>query len=533
MIGTADGKAGRRAGMHGFVFVLLVIASMLFRLPALMNAGGLHSDAAVVGLQARHILRGEWSWFLWGTNYEGSADPLLTAIAFAVTGSRPLTLMVVPLIGHVLLTWLTFSLLCKRLDLALAFVITLVLVFAPYSINAVALYAPRQWCITAVVAAIWLLDGASESRWPLMRYAAGTALGGFALYLDYFAILFVGGIVLFAIACSFDGNMRAPVLRRLGACVLGSAIGGLLTWRLYHYAPPTPPVRQTARLSLALLRRNIGLFWQDCFPWILSSKVYIPEPGTPNLTLWEAPAWFHMIQTLGAVSLVLGILCGGVLVFSRSVPWRVRRLGGLGFVVSGCTIAGFLTSQAASDAGRWATRYLAPIIWTAPFALASVAYLLRTKRFTLGIVPYLVAAAISGWLGFGAYVRGPLPVRVPRSTAQEEAQLGRLLRERSIKYAVADYWLAYRLTFLWAEDPIVTPRRTDRYRPYRRGFDAASVVAFIFHPSAAREDPARYERWLKQSGMRYEQLKLADFTIFILHKQPCADLPVLRRRSTC
>jgi hypothetical protein len=148
---------------------------------------------------------------------------------------------------------------------------------------------------------------------------------------------------------------------------------------------------------------------------------------------------------------------------------------------------------------------------------------------------YLVAAAIGGWLGFGAYVRGPRVVRIPRGTAQEEAQVAALLRQRGIKYAAANYWLAYRLTFLWAENPIVIPLDPsgDRYPAYQRGFDRASEAAFVFHPSAARSDPARYALRLKQSGASYERLKLADFTIFILHKQPCANLSLLGRPSTC
>ena len=42
---------------------LLLVAAVVARLPALINARGVNSDAAVVGLQAMHILRGEWSWF--------------------------------------------------------------------------------------------------------------------------------------------------------------------------------------------------------------------------------------------------------------------------------------------------------------------------------------------------------------------------------------------------------------------------------------------------------------------------------------
>jgi len=48
----------------------LGVLSFLTRLPALMNASGTNSDAAVVGLQARHIFH-EWSPFMAGVSHCG------------------------------------------------------------------------------------------------------------------------------------------------------------------------------------------------------------------------------------------------------------------------------------------------------------------------------------------------------------------------------------------------------------------------------------------------------------------------------
>jgi len=77
--GVLDPPAGPPARASARVGVwlpplLLVVVSVLARLPALVNARGVNSDAAVVGLQAMHILHGEWSWFLWGAGYQASFD---------------------------------------------------------------------------------------------------------------------------------------------------------------------------------------------------------------------------------------------------------------------------------------------------------------------------------------------------------------------------------------------------------------------------------------------------------------------------
>jgi hypothetical protein len=242
----------------------------------------------------------------------------------------------------------------------------------------------------------------------------------------------------------------------------------------------------------------------------------------PNVLIldqyWHPPAALHAVQIIGAMSLGLAILAGGLTPFSRKLPWGVRRLGGLAFAMAACSIGGFLLSSMPSD--LWAVRYLAPIIWTSPFALAPLAYLLREKWLTVVLAPYLVSAAIGGWLGYSRYVDGPLPVRDARGVARDEAKLGEFLRQRGIRYAAAQYWLSYRLTFLFQENPIVVPINPgqDRYQPYRNGFDAAPSVALLFHPSEPRATPEPYEVMLRQSRQHYERFDVEGFTVLIWHR---------------
>src|SRR5262245_45991474 len=82
-------------------FWMLVFASYMFRLPPLLNARSTNSDAAVVGLQAMHLLRGEHSPFLWGSGYQTSADSYVAALFFLIAGATPLVLMLSALTLHV------------------------------------------------------------------------------------------------------------------------------------------------------------------------------------------------------------------------------------------------------------------------------------------------------------------------------------------------------------------------------------------------------------------------------------------------
>ncbi len=87
-------------------------------------------------------------------------------------------------------------------------------------------------------------------------------------------------------------------------------------------------------------------------------------------------------------------------------------------------------------------------------------------------------------------------------------------------YAAAQYWLAYRLTFLFDEDPVVVPLNgaDDRYRPYRAGFAAAPVVAYVFHPSEPRAQPEAVEAQLAAQRVTYRHEEIAGFTVLIVRR---------------
>ena len=127
---------------------------------------------------------------------------------------------------------------------------------------------------------------------------------------------------------------------------------------------------------------------------------------------------------------------------------------------------------------------------------------LGTRAFGAAVAPFVVAVGLGGWLAFSPYVQGGLPVRDPRGVAVDEAALATALRAEGVRYAAAQYWLAYRLTFLFDEDPRRRPPRpgTTAYRPYRDGFDAAPVVAYVFHPSEPRATPEPVEEQLRAAG---------------------------------
>jgi hypothetical protein len=104
--------------------------------------------------------------------------------------------------------------------------------------------------------------------------------------------------------------------------------------------------------------------------------------------------------------------------------------------------------------------------------------------------------------------------------AVEERALQNELRTLGIHAAAADYWLSYRLSLLFNEDPVLANiDGWERMPAYRAAFDRAPLRALVFHPSIPQTPASRYEARLRSRGIRFEELKVADFTVLI-YMQP-------------
>jgi hypothetical protein len=91
-----------------------------------------------------------------------------------------------------------------------------------------------------------------------------------------------------------------------------------------------------------------------------------------------------------------------------------------------------------------------------------------------------------------------------------------------VRYGVAQYWLAYRLSFLFEEDPVIVPLdpHEDRYPPYRAAVVSAPVVAFVFHPSESRARPEPLEALLRSNGTAFERIAAGGFTALVARSGP-------------
>lgn len=468
---------------------VLVLLSVAFRLPALWNADAVNSDSAIVGLQAMHMLAGEWSLLLHGSGYQTSVDSAVAALVFLFAGPSPLALMASALVGHIVLTLLAYDVLRRKLGSWLAVVPALALVFTPAAVHSYALYPPRQTALTLVFVAYWLfdrVDGPRPRRFALLAGCAST----FALFADPYALVFAPALTLFAALATLTPSDAATLrerLARLGNATVGAFVGALPLAMLWRSGAAKPGV---LHVDTRLLGHNARLLADECLPWTLGYGVYKRDAHALRYVRWDAPAALHWLQVVAAVVLVALVVSGAMLMARRSIAWPLRRLGIVGALQLPITIGGFLTSVMVMD--FFSARYLAAIVLAIPFAVAPAFALLGGRAAALLFTPYVASAAIGGWISFAPHVQG---ARIVRSPANDEIALGRALRDRGVRYAIADYWVAYRLTFLFRETPIVVPINApeDRYGRYRDGFHGADTFAYVFDPTRSRE---RLDEWI-------------------------------------
>jgi hypothetical protein len=492
--------------------LLALLGAVAFRLPELLNPGVVNSDSAVVGLQAMHILRGQWHWFLWGSGYQTTADPAVAAALFLLLGSTPLALMLTALLGHLLATLFAYLTLCRRMTPAVALLLVTPLITSSAPTHTYALHPPRQTALTLAFAAIYLLDRAASARKEQVPYAVGAGTAALACFADPYALVFAPGLALLALLTGFDGtHSLGRRARRFLAMGAGACIGAIpfVVCRLHPNAEKGP-----LTLSLDLLRRNWSLLKDPCLPCVLGTKVLHQPVGASDYLVWHPSFGFQIAQWLGACVFAASVLAGASAAFRRDIPWELRRLGAMAALTVVVTVAGFMVSVMPMD--HYASRYLVSLVLVAPFLLAVTIHWIRSRWALLLVAPMAASFAVSGWLGYEPFVKG---LRIENAALDvNEAQLLSELNRRGLRYAIADYWAAYRLTFMFKEHVIVVPvhESQDRYATYRREFSKAPRYAYIFDHRRSEESQQTVQHRVAQG--QEELFVVGPFDVYVLRR---------------
>ena len=512
--------------------LIMAAAAVLVRLPFLVQSEAFfNSDEALEGLMARHIR--ELPIFFWGQGYKGVPEVYLTAIAFATFGAG-----VVQIKAVTMAIWCGAVAVSTRLgqrwygDIGGA-VTGALLVLGPPSVV--------YWSLSGSAEVAWLtltfsgvllayqrsVDDPGRPISPIVMFGCGAAL-----WVHPIAAAFIGGLAVTAalrsrrwrergraglvdliLGRNVSGVTRVLLvtLHVIVACEIAAFVWTYLGFRLnVGLATAAHPQKVFRMLAIAsaltvvahalvgdVVARGRALRALAWFGFgLLPVAFYIVRGGAPGSMisvhrLADAPALVSVFAT-EALPMVLGL-----------------RAADIGFIGSWWMTAPFialLVIHAVATSRNWLglTGEHRPSAVVAVYAAFGLFLMLgpggafndiHSYRY---VMPYFGLMALSA----GSAIRvvsgrshgsaivlagaclvafGVLDARWLATLHADDSdrQIAACLEARGIRAATADYWIAYRMTFLADERVIVDPSLSARYQPYTDAVAAAPKRAWI------------------------------------------------------
>ena len=439
----------------------------------------LESDEAVVGLMAIRALDGDVPVFYWGGLYGGSQEALATAAAFAVTGPSTLVLKLVSVAMFALAAVLLWRVGRRTVgEPAARIAAGLFCVWPPFlvwwSTKARGFYGSG---LAIGLAAVLLVLRLRE------RDSRGdAALLGLVLGLGVWATLQSFLLALPALAWL---ALRRPAAYRLAPLALPGLLVGALPWLAWN---------ATHGWNAVVPRSVVGE--ETSYVERLTDFFSVVLPSWLGLRLPYSLDWVGG-RMFGVVVLVLALAGFAFLL--------LRRPPGLELVL--VLGAAFPFLYAASEFTYFLDepRYL---VFLAPVPALLLAWAL-TRRGVLPAGAGLTSAVALSVFGLveledqGRYS----PLRVPADLTP----VLETLEERNARRVLANYWIAYRITFESDEQVIASPSGFWRYKPYRDAVAAEPRPARVFLEGSAVERRERPE--LLRRG--YERIRADGFAVYV------------------
>lgn len=429
--------------------------------------GALDSDEAVIGLIGLHLLRGHHlPTFFWGQNYGGPHEAVLAALLFAVARPSPLVLKSIPVLLSAVAAVLTWRIGSNVVGERAGRWAGAIFWAAPAAFVWWSTKASVYWgsLTLALVVLLLLVRAARRSRdgtrYPPWREAGEAALLGLATGLAFWA----NPQTLYVMVPAYLWS--APVILRswrslpvIGATALLGAAPWIRYNLIHHWVSfqfaPQPAV---AGGYAGRLRQ----FFQIALPMALGLKV-------PYTRAW----------VLGALGLgVFVALLALFVVGAFRLPPRGRLLVFLAAVYP------FLFAYSPYS---WYVDHPRYLLFLAPTAAVLLAAAMPRRALggavAGGIGVVLIALAAFGLAAMNSSGKtapyGP-DVLVPANLAP----LDQLLTRYGVRYAFADYWLAYRTTFETGETTLVSPTYVVRDPGIDARVRAAPIPDYLFLASS-------------------------------------------------
>ncbi len=488
-----------------------------------------HSDEAVVGLMARHILQGERPVFFYGQAYMGSLDAWLIAIGFKLLGASVLTIRMVESLMYLLIVATSFAVGWRVSGRAVVATIA-GLVFALPTVL-LALYSTATlggYNETLLFGNLLLLIGwdvtheqrGSLWRWALLGLCAGVGWWTNGLIIAYLLPVGVLGLV------DLWRNARARYVVHLRMTVIGIVVAALCfligsapwwgfnlanDWAALRFYLPTTAPSQFAGTDIPPLptdQRLIGLFLLGLpaviglrFPWL--PAYFLPALGMVVLAIYLA-ALIRLLRGQSVLKPGGRLLIGGMIALFAAL-----------FVVSRFSI---------DPTGR----YFLPLTLPLGIVLGGLVAAVRIPVVRIALVAVVIGYNTVGVITAvttmppGMTTQFNLDTHIPNS---DDAALITFLDDHGLVHGYTNYWVSFRLAFLsgdrlqysavipYKPDLSYTPF-DDRYKPYREATDAAPNDQIAYITANVGEVRARLEAIFAQQGVTYQYAQVGVYHVY-------------------
>jgi 4-amino-4-deoxy-L-arabinose transferase-like glycosyltransferase len=511
----------------------LVLAVALVGRVLLLASGAVsfHSDEAVIGLMARHILDGERPVFFYGQAYMGSLDAWLVALGFRLLGDTVPTIRVVQAVlylGVVASTFLVGWRLSGRQVVASVAALTLAVppvLLAVYTTATLGGYNETLLFGNLLLALGY--DITHEHRRSWWRWALLGLVGGLAWWTNGLVVAFaapVALLVFWRILRPVAGETRpllqraAPLLVTVVFFFIGSAPWWVFNlendWAALSFYIARSSESQFAGNdvpSLPLDQRLLGVFFLG-FPTLIGLRF----PWEPSYFIPVAGALLVFIY-----GLALFRLARRTRAYDGASPLKpdaaLLLLG-----MTGIFLLIFFVSKFSIDPTG---RYFLPFAIPFGVALGALVVTLRRQWLRVGIVAlvigyFAVGQAVAVSREPGLTTQFNLDSHIPHD--YDDALIA-FLDEHELYAGYTTYWVAFRLAFLTDErmqyssalpyKPSLSYTEADeRYPAYKVAADAAANPAYI--TARVVEVQQRLEEIFAEMGVTYQREEIGPYTVY-------------------
>jgi hypothetical protein len=462
---------GAGARREHWLAVALLVAIVLYRSGVLVFWPQAHfdSDGAITGLMAKHLAEGQaFPLFYYGQSYMLGVEAYLAAPLFAIFGPS-VTALKLPLLAiNLAVALLLLRMLERDAGLPARLAVVPVLFFAlPAPGTAARMLEPNGGNLAPFLYVVLLWALRHRPVWCGIAFGIGFLQREFTLY---------GLVALLVVDILARRIVAWRELRRWGVMLVAAGlVWSIVQWGKQWSSAAGPgttmaDVYQPRNNIAELVTRTcldasaalggVSKIVADHWPVLFGTqRVAVFDFGIDS-TVWQGLDW----SWIALAVLVVSALAVIVIRLAAERRWRAEyEPCAYLLLVGGLSVSGYLVGRC-GDVGFYWMRYdllslLGAVGLGGWFMVAAASTRLRAWW----------AGLLCGWLAVTAIVHGRIWVEyLTHPPVGGKQAIIRELDARHVRYALADYWMAYAITFLTNERIIVASDTFLRIPAYNR-----------------------------------------------------------------